>query len=96
MTIIDASRSMEDCEAEVLSLKRKLETLPIIEQAKGILMGAQGCTEDEAFDLLRRASQRENRKLRDIAAGVVHNVQRRAAAKQGNGACDGDGLLSAP
>ncbi len=42
-----------------------------IEQAKGILMASQGCGPDEAFDLLRRASQRENRKLRDLAAEIV-------------------------
>jgi GAF domain-containing protein len=43
----------------------------VIEQAKGILMAAQHCTADEAFDLLRRASQRENRKLREIAIDMV-------------------------
>jgi AmiR/NasT family two-component response regulator len=42
-------------------------------------MGAQGCTPDEAFDLLRRASQRENVKLRDIAARIVE----RASAPDG-------------
>jgi transcriptional regulator with GAF, ATPase, and Fis domain len=44
----------------------------VIEQAKGILMGARpGLTADGAFDLLRRASQRENTKLRDVAARIV-------------------------
>ncbi len=43
-----------------------------IEQAKGILMGqAPAITADDAFDLLRRASQRENVKLRDIARRLV-------------------------
>ena len=45
-----------------------------IEQAKGILMGAQRCGADEAFQLLVRASQRENRKLREIAGEVVSRV----------------------
>ena len=31
----------------------------MIEQAKGILMAWYGCTPDEAFDLLRRASQHD-------------------------------------
>ncbi|MEO7556232.1 MAG: GAF and ANTAR domain-containing protein [Acidimicrobiales bacterium] len=43
----------------------------VIEQAKGILMVAQRCGEQEAFDLLVQASQRENLKLRDIAARIV-------------------------
>ena len=34
-------------------------------------MGAQHCGADEAFQILVRASQRESRKLRDIAAQVV-------------------------
>ena len=42
-----------------------------IQQAKGILMGAQRCGADEAFQILVRASQRENRKLRDIATQIV-------------------------
>ena len=42
-----------------------------IEQAKGILMGAQRCSADVAFELLVRASQRENRKLREMAAEIV-------------------------
>jgi GAF domain-containing protein len=54
-----------------------------IEQAKGILMGAQRCTADEAFQILVRASQRENRKLREIAAGLV---SRTTVSRQPNGA----------
>ena len=43
----------------------------LIEQAKGMLMNAQRCTGDQAFGLLVKASQRENVKLRDIAARLV-------------------------
>lgn len=56
-------------------LERALESRGVIEQAKGILMAAQRCSAEEAFDLLRRASQRENRKLREIAAQIVEHVQ---------------------
>lgn len=45
-----------------------------IEQAKGVLMGAQRCSPDDAFQILVRASQRENRKLRDIATQIVANA----------------------
>jgi AmiR/NasT family two-component response regulator len=31
----------------------------------------QSVSADEAFDILRRASQRTNRKLRDVAADLV-------------------------
>ncbi len=43
----------------------------MIEQAKGVLLARAGCSLDEAFDLLRVASQNQNRKLRDVAAEVV-------------------------
>jgi GAF domain-containing protein len=57
-------------------LTAAMESRAVIEQAKGVLMGAQHCSADEAFDLLRRASQRENRKLRDIAVEVVERAIR--------------------
>ena len=56
---------------EAANLAKAMEHRAVIEQAKGILMGQQRCSADEAFDLLRRASQRENRKLRDIALDLV-------------------------
>ena len=52
-------------------LREALSTRAVIEQAKGILMVRAGCDEDEAFDLLRRTSQHQNRKLREVAAAVV-------------------------
>ena len=49
-----------------------MQSRAVIEQAKGMLMASSpGLTPDDAFDLLRRASQRENVKLRDIAQRVV-------------------------
>jgi len=49
----------------------------IIGEAKGIIMERQACTRDEAFDVLRRASQRENRKLREVAEDLVVRVEAR-------------------
>jgi hypothetical protein len=48
--------------------------MPVIEQAKGIIMGQQQCGPDEAFDLLRRASQRSNVKVHVLAAQIVANT----------------------
>ena len=47
-----------------------------IEQAKGIIMAATGCTADEAFAQFRAQSQTENIKLRDIAAQIVRQTRR--------------------
>ena len=46
----------------------------MIEQAKGILMAQQRCGPDEAFDLLRRASQRANVKVSILAARIVEQI----------------------
>jgi hypothetical protein len=55
----------------VVHLRRVLASQPVIEQAKGMLMAQHGCTADEAFDLLREASMRGNRKLKDLAAAMI-------------------------
>jgi GAF domain-containing protein len=52
-------------------LRDALETRDLIGQAKGILMAREQCDANAAFDILRRASQRTNRKLRDLAADLV-------------------------
>jgi hypothetical protein len=44
----------------------------------GILMADGGRSPDEAFQLLTRASQRENRKLRDIAMEIVSRASGRS------------------
>jgi len=46
----------------------------VIEQAKGILMAQRHCTADEAFEILTQASQRANKKLREIAAAIVEST----------------------
>ena len=56
-------------------LDEALSTRPIIDQAKGILMAqTPGLDAEGAFDLLRKASQRENHKLRDIAARIIASL----------------------
>ncbi len=46
-----------------------------IEQAKGVLMGTRGCTEEGAFQLLVELSQSSNRKLREVAEALVESTQ---------------------
>ncbi len=55
-------------------LAEAMASRSVIDQALGVLMGQQRCTASAAFDLLRQASQRRNRKLRDVAAAVITNV----------------------
>lgn len=51
-------------------LQEALVSRDVIGQAKGILMAQQNVDADQAFDILRRASQRLNMKLRDLAKQV--------------------------
>jgi AmiR/NasT family two-component response regulator len=62
---------------ELAGLRLALESRAVIEQAKGVLMATAGCTAEEAFALLRRQSQHENRKLRDVAEQLVRDQHRR-------------------
>ncbi len=51
-----------------------LRSRAVIEQAKGVIMADRRCNADTAFGVLRDMSQRENRKLRDIAQRIVDSV----------------------
>ena len=77
---ISLANAQAYCDAQQLgeNLAAAMMSWAVIEQAKGILMGAQHCDADEAFRLLVRASQRENRKLRDLAELIVARTTRQA------------------
>ena len=59
-------------------LQARLASMPVIEQAKGVIMAQFGWTEDEAFDALRKASQRSNIRVRDLAVAIVARTARPA------------------
>lgn len=68
------------------NLQQAIRTRSTIDQAVGILLASGGRSPEEAFQLLVRASQRENRKLRDIAEEIVT----RTTSRRGP---DGKGIL---
>nr|WP_042187583.1 GAF and ANTAR domain-containing protein [Kibdelosporangium sp. MJ126-NF4]CEL18203.1 GAF domain-containing protein [Kibdelosporangium sp. MJ126-NF4] len=55
-------------------LSTALVSRAVIDQAKGIIMGARGVGADQAFQLLVEQSQRDNVKLHDIAERLVARV----------------------
>jgi GAF domain-containing protein len=57
-------------------LQEAMTSRAVIDQAKGIHMGQHGVSADEAFNILRRQSQRENRKLREVAQETVDRARR--------------------
>jgi response regulator NasT len=57
--------------SELQQAKSALEDRKIVEQAKAILMQQRGCSEDDAYVLLRRAAMNQNRKIAELARSVV-------------------------
>jgi response regulator NasT len=70
--------------AEYHNLEGAFGRRAMIERAKGILMAIHGVDEQQAFEMLRSHSQRNGRKLVDLAEAVVHShrlLATRAPAK---------------
>lgn len=61
-------------ESAYARLLARFQSQPIIEQAKGVLMAESHCSADQAFEILRKASQRENVPVREIAARIVRRA----------------------
>ena len=57
--------------AELGEARQQLADRKVIERAKGLLMSKNGCTEDEAFQLLRRQAMDKNLKLVEVSQRVI-------------------------
>lgn len=81
-------------------LRAQMASMPVIEQAKGIIMAQCGWDADQAFDAMRRVSQRENIKVRELAAQVVahtlDSAQQQADTARNKRRPGGDGTVGAP
>jgi AmiR/NasT family two-component response regulator len=79
-TFIDGDSSthtdLAAAQTEIEDLRAALATRPVIDQAKGILVAQLGCSPEAAFELLLLASQRDNRKVREIARAIVEGARR--------------------
>ncbi|MFQ5353718.1 MAG: ANTAR domain-containing response regulator [Thermodesulfobacteriota bacterium] len=64
-------KEFQGLQGEVHDLKEAIETRKLIERAKGILMKRCTITEDDAFKVLQRYSQKENKKMRDVAESII-------------------------
>lgn len=66
-----SAQTHEEDERREADLHAALATREVIGQAQGILIERERVTADQAFDILRRASQHLNQKLRDVAQDLV-------------------------
>jgi GAF domain-containing protein len=65
---------LEGAREVAAQMEQAMASRAVIEQAKGVLMGRHAIDETQAFEVLRRASQNRNVKLRTLAAEVVSEV----------------------
>jgi response regulator NasT len=68
---ISRFHAFDRLQSELQQAKSALEDRKIIEQAKAILMQQRGCSEDEAYVLLRRTAMNQNRKIAELARSLV-------------------------
>jgi hypothetical protein len=69
--VLDTESRLAKAQTQVVNLEIALGSNRDIGTAIGILMNSQLVTQDEAFTLLRLASQHSHRKLREIANDVI-------------------------
>ena len=63
-------------------LREAMASRAVIEQAKGVVMAANQCSPDDAFQSLVRLSQTTHKKLRDIAQEIVQKASQQPAAAE--------------
>jgi len=68
---ISRFHAFDRLQSELEEAKSALEDRKIIEQAKSILMRQRGCSEDDAYVLLRRTAMNQNRKIAELARSLV-------------------------
>ncbi|MFG2457774.1 ANTAR domain-containing protein [Streptomyces sp. NPDC048523] len=69
--VLERTRQLDRLRTEVEQLRQAILTRPVIDQARGVLMATHACSPDEAWNVLREASQLSNTKLRTVAAVVT-------------------------
>jgi GAF domain-containing protein len=85
--VFDNVSLYNDSQSMMRNLRAALITRSTIGQAQGLLMQRRGLTAGNSFDLLRKASQERNVKLRDLAGSLVaaHDQRRLDAAMRAAG-----------
>ncbi|WP_324789807.1 ANTAR domain-containing protein [Streptomyces sp. H51] len=72
---LERAERLDQLREEVGQLRHAIASRPVIDQARGVLMATHSCTAQEAWDILREASQLSNTKLRAVAAAVTAGAE---------------------
>ena len=82
--LVGAVSDYDDSRRVALQLRDAAETRAIVDQAKGILMHALGCSADEALERMREVSQRSNLRATEVARRVI-DAHSRPGGRESNG-----------
>jgi hypothetical protein len=69
--VLANASAYDDAQREAVQLRNAVESRAVVDQAKGILMHALGCTAADALQRMRRVSQTRHIKVTDVAKQVV-------------------------
>jgi hypothetical protein len=75
--VIGAVSQYDDARRTASQLRDAAQARAVVDQAKGILMHAFGCSADEALTRLKEASQRRNIKATELAREIVESGVKR-------------------
>lgn len=77
--ILDAAiarfEQLRALETELDEARNKLAERKVIDRAKGLIMTQRGVTEEQAYQLMRRAAMDRNRRLIEVAESIVAAVE---------------------
>lgn len=73
VSVVDTEEE-QDPRVELVQLRRAMETRPVIDMARGVLMASFGLSPDDAWGVLVSISQNTNTKLHLVAEEVVSAV----------------------
>ena len=93
-----------DAKRTALQLRAAAESRALVDQAKGMLMQALGCSAEDALDRLRQISQERNLRVTDVARTVIESrgarrpspARRRDEAASNAPRAPADGSASGP
>jgi hypothetical protein len=72
-----------DAKRTALQLRAAAESRALVDQAKGMLMQALGCSADDALGRLRQISQERNLRVTDVARTIIDSRGARGARDNG-------------
>jgi hypothetical protein len=70
-TVVGNAADYGDAQRTAQQLRAAAESRALVDQAKGMLMHALGCSADEALRWMRRTSQERNIRVADVATKVI-------------------------